>query len=92
MGFDVRRIMRPKQKEERTGAARRGRDNARSGLTSSPSEGHSPLAFLNHWRERIEDARRSGSFADQAGQYASGQTTRDYICNTIGQTATLQCR
>ena len=87
MGFDVRRIMRPKQKEERTGAARRGRDNSRSGLTSSPSEGHSLFAFLNHWRERIEDARRSGSFADQAGQYASGQTTRDYICNTIGQTA-----
>ena len=45
------------------------------------------FALLHHWRERIAEARRSGSFADQAGQYASGQTVRDFAFNAVGQTA-----
>ena len=49
-----------------------------------PPEAPLPVRILNHWWDRLVDAIWSGSLASQSGQYASHQTTRDYICNTLG--------
>lgn len=87
MGLDLSRFGRLAQNARNAVAGRRSRGTARSGVVSKPQEGRPRFQLLAQWRQRIEDARRSGSFVDQAGQYAAGQTTRDYLCNTIGQTA-----
>lgn len=49
-----------------------------------PPEPPLPLRILNHWWDRLVGAIWSGSLSGQAEQYASHQTTRDYICNTLG--------
>ena len=87
MGLDLSRFGRLAQNARNAVAGKRSRGTARSGVVSKPQEGRPRFQLLAQWRQRIEEARRSGSFVDQAGQYAAGQTTRDYLCNTIGQTA-----
>ena len=49
-----------------------------------PPEAPLPLRIVNHWWDRLVDAIWSGSFSNQGEQYASHQTARDYICNTLG--------
>ena len=49
-----------------------------------PREAPLPVRILNHWWDRLVNAIWSGSLSDQAEQYASHQTTRDYICNSLG--------
>ena len=46
-----------------------------------------PLQILNGWWDRLISAIYTGTFADETARYASHQTTRDYIMNTVGQTA-----
>ena len=87
MGLDLHRFERLAQNAKRTVAERRGARTARSGVVAEPQEKRPRFQLLAQWRDRIQEARRLGSFSDRAGQYAAGQTTRDYICNTIGQTA-----
>ena len=87
MGLDLHRFERRAQNAKRTVAERRGARTARSGVVAEPQEKRPRFQLLAQWRDRIQEARRLGSFSDRAGQYAAGQTTRDYICNTIGQTA-----
>ena len=40
--------------------------------------------LINDWWNKLLGAAAEGSFADQEEQYASHQTSRDYICNSVG--------
>lgn len=43
--------------------------------------------FINSWWNRLIGAIYSGSLSDETAIYAAHQTTRDYVCNAIGQAA-----
>ena len=74
--MDLSRFGRLAQNAKNAVAGRRSRGTARSGVVSKPQEGRPRFQLLAQWRQRIEDARRSGSFVDQAGQYAETGTVR----------------
>lgn len=43
--------------------------------------------LINSWWNRLIGAIYSGSLSDETARYAAHQTTRDYICNAMGQAA-----
>lgn len=78
---------------EQTGRAAGAHDNApnqhdrtrhahhNSGKTRKPG----PITrTVNHWCNRLLGAVSEHSLSGQQEEYAAGQTTRDYVCNTIG--------
>ena len=46
--------------------------------------GNALSRIVSSWADRVSGAAAQGSFSSQQAQYASGRTTRDYVCNTIG--------
>ncbi len=53
--------------------------------STQPKRRMNPVArIVNHWCDRLLGAVSDRSLASQEEEYASGRTTRDYICNTIG--------
>lgn len=80
-GQKARRTRRPERKSP---------GSTRPRPQSSESKEHEE-GFLrrvtNHWWNRLITAVFSGKVSEQSEQYLSHQTTRDYVCNTIGQAA-----
>lgn len=89
MSPEERRTRRWTQRE--AGAA--GRRHALSMHRHRPrsavsGQGESRISHLiDSWWNRLIGAIYSGSFSDETAIYAAHQTTRDYICNAIGQAA-----
>jgi len=60
----------------------------RSGRAAERTAEPSLLArTVNQWWNRLLGAVYSRSFSEQSEQYMAHRTTRDYVCNTIGQAA-----
>lgn len=59
-----------------------------SSRDAAPAQRESRLSHLiNSWWNRLIGAIYSGSLSDETARYAAHQTTRDYICNALGQAA-----
>jgi O-antigen/teichoic acid export membrane protein len=62
----------------RRGRAARAEKTRRPGLLAR---------VVNGWWNRLIGAVFGGRLSDETEQYLAHQTTRDYVCNTLGQTA-----
>lgn len=92
MPQDIRRAPRRAQKEARSlgkrrEAIRRKRIERYLASTDAPQDESRIARLINSWWNRLIGAIYSGSFADETARYAAHQTTRDYICNALGQAA-----
>lgn len=76
----------PEQEEARYVAERR-RAWERAHKGQLPVEQPLPLRVANAWWNRLIGAVYSGGLAAQTEQYAANSTKRDYIWNTVGQSA-----
>lgn len=69
---------------------RKGRPGGKAGGHPSQKPGQQPALLarvVNDWWNRLIAAVFGGKFSEQTEQYLAHQTTRDYVCNTIGQAA-----
>lgn len=64
--------------------ARRQRRSRRTEKTRRPGF---LSRVVNGWWNRLIGAVFGGRFSDETEQYLAHQTTRDYVCNTLGQAA-----
>ena len=64
--------------ETRHRRVRRQRDRGREAFLAR---------VVNDWWNRLISAVFGGRFSEQTEQYLAHQTTRDYVCNTLGQAA-----
>lgn len=66
-----------------------GEPRRRSRRREKDKERNTEPSFLartvDHWWDRLLGAVYSRSFSEQSEQYMAHRTTRDYVCNTIGQ-------
>ena len=78
----------PRYSDRENAAEPRRRARARANKNARPGEAKQPSWLsrtINHWWDRLISAVFSGSVAAQSEQYLPHRTTRDYVCNTIGQ-------
>ena len=66
--------------------SRAGRHESRAEAAKPKKEGFL-RRVTNHWWDRLISSVFSGSISEQSEQYLAHQTTRDYVCNSIGQAA-----
>ena len=84
------RTSRQRGRAQKTGlsshvGSRAGRHESRSSRTAKPKKEGFLRRVTNHWWDRLISSVFSGSISRQSEQYLAHQTTRDYVCNSIGQ-------
>ncbi|MGI6230266.1 MAG: lipopolysaccharide biosynthesis protein [Tractidigestivibacter sp.] len=79
----------PRKRERANAQARRGKSRRSSGVLEGNRAKQKSEGFfrrtVNNWWNRLLTAVFSGKVSEQSEQYLSHQTTRDYVCNSIGQ-------
>ena len=91
MAQDKQRMWQWMHKDAGAGGKRRMGTRAALGInakdpTPAGQRESRVLRLINAWWDRLIGAIYNGTFADETARYASHQTTRDYVMNTVGQT------